>query len=503
MSEDQKPPDSPMPPTEAEFKALVDAQEKAAALNRVPESDLANAECMAIRYGNEIIYVPGMGFFLYRDGRYQRDPKARQVRYLAGLHAKAVTERALASSVPGKQDPILRMAQRYQSDRAIKATVSLLETLPAITVPATRLNRDPLLFNVANGTVDLRTGLLKPHDPADLITQISPVTFDPAAECPQWIDFVNKISAPEFDGPPRPDLVALLQRLAGYLLTGETKEQMLFLFLGEGANGKGTWVETISAVLGDYATTTNSITFMRTKNEQHPTAVADIAEARFVYCDELAEDAMINEERLKSMTGEGRQKARFMRENFFEFIPRFKVIFGTNHLPKVPTTDQAIWRRIIPIPFSVTIPSGRRDRDIVKRLKEELPGILNWAIAGCRMWQQSGLDPNSLSCVRDMREEYHEEEDHVGAILNAICEFAEGLTEIQTTLYMAYRRACKARGIPPLDGSVFGRRLGPMGYEGARVGKAGTRIRKGLRLQTVVETSLREADEEADPDEEP
>jgi len=165
--------------------------------------------------------------------------------------------------------------------------------------------------------------------------------------------------------------------------------------------------------------------------------------------------------------------------------------------------DRAIWRRIIPIPFNVTIPQDRRDRDIVRKLKTELPGILNWAIAGCQMWQQERLNPNSLPCVSNLRDEYHEEEDHVRAILNAICEFGEGLFEIQTRLHMAYRRACKAQGISPLDGSVFGRRLGPMGYEGARVGKAGTRIRKGLRLQTVVDTSLREDDEEADPDEEP
>lgn len=488
---------SPQPPSDAEYKALLDADERARLLRSLPDSDLANAEVMAARYDKEIRYVPGMGFLVYRDGVWHRDSDARHVTYLAGEHAKAVVETIRAEA--GIDDPRLKIAKRLLSEKAIRATVVLLRSQPSITVQATDLNRDPMLFNVANGTIDLCTGDKREHDPADLITKRSPVLFDREAQCPMWEDFMEKISAERFGGPPRPELVALLQRLAGYLLTGSTAEQMLFFFLGDGANGKTTWIETMISLLGDYAKVARSSTFMRTRNEQHPTDIAGIAEARFVYCDELAEDAVINEERMKSMTGEGRQAARFMRQNFFEFDPHWKIVFNTNHLPTVPTGDRAIWRRLIPIPFSITIPEGKRDRQIKQRLCSELPGILNWAIQGAIDWRLQGLNPNAIACVEALRVEYHEEEDHLGAVLRTICTFGEGLAVRQTELFLAYRRACKAQGIDPLPENVFGRRLNDRKIASERTGKNRDRVRVGLRLKDGLEVDTTDEDDDAFP----
>jgi putative DNA primase/helicase len=475
---------------------MLSADERARRLRSLPDSDLANAEVMAIRYEKEIIFVPGMGFLVYQDGVWCRDPDARHVTYLAGEHAKAVVETAKAEA--GIDDPRLKIAKRLLSEKAIRATVGLLKSQPSITVQATDLNRAPMLFNVANGTVDLRTGHLRLHDPADRITKKSPVEFDPDAQCQMWDEFMEKISADRFGGPPRRELVSLVKRLAGYLLTGSTEEQMLFFFLGDGANGKTTWIETMIALLGDYARVARSSTFMRTRNEQHPTDIAGIAEARFVYCDELAEDAVINEERMKSMTGEGRQTARFMHKNFFEFDPHWKIVFNTNHLPEVPTSDRAIWRRLIPIPFSITIPEEKRDRTIKQRLCSELPGILNWAIQGAIDWRLQGLNPNSIACVEALRVEYHEEEDHLGAVLGSICDFDTGFVVLQRDLYMAYRQACRAQGVAPLPGNLFGRRLNARKIALGRVGKDRDRVRLGLRLKEGLDIGDG-ADEADDP----
>jgi putative DNA primase/helicase len=445
------------PPTEAEYEALLKADARSRLLRLVPDSDLTNAEALAARYGEDIRYVPGKGFFVYRDGRFCRDPEGLQVTHLAGQHAKAVVE--MAQEGVSHDDARVKVAKRLLNEKIIRSTVSLLKTLPDIHCAATDLNKDPYLFNVRNGTIDLRTGALHPHSRNDFITQISPVVFDPTAECPRWKEFITKICCDRFDGDRRPALEALLQRIAGYLLTGSCSEQVIFFFLGDGANGKTTWVETISALLGEYATTTGSETFMHTRSDQHPTAVADLAESRFVYCGELAESAKINEERMKAMTGEERRKARFMHQNFFEFIPKFKIIFGTNHLPEVPTTDRATWRRIIPVPFSVTIPPHARDLRIQQKLRFELPGILNWAIDGCRMWQGQRLDPNAVPCVEMLRVEYHEEEDHVTAALNALCEFSSTYWIYATDLYRVYRKHVLSTGGSPLTPNMLGRRL--------------------------------------------
>jgi len=487
--------DSPQPPTVAEYQELLEADKRARLLRKLPDSDLTNAEAMAARYGKQIIFVPGMGFLTYLDGVWKRDPSARLVRHLAGEHAKAMRETVLDGVEEEHRAAVKKAALKWQNRKQIDATVSLLSTVPDIAIPGPRLNHDAMLFNVRNGTVDLGTGTLRPHDPADLITMQSPVEFDPDAQCPMWEDFMERISAERFGGSPRKEWIAFMQRLAGYLLTGETKEQKLFFFLGEGANGKGTWVEVVRALLGTYAAVTNSSTFMRTRTDQHPTAVADIAEARFVYCEELAEDAKINEERMKSMTGEGRQKARFMHQNFFEFDTHWKIIFNTNHLPTVPTGGRATWRRLIPVPFDITIPEKKRDVDIVARLRTELPGILNWAIAGCIDWRLQGLNPNTVACIEARRVEYHEEEDHVGAVLRSICTFGEGLWVRQTDLYMAYRRACIAQGIVPLDGNVFGRRLHDRKIADGRSGKNRDRLRLGLQLKAGLEIETVEEDD--------
>lgn len=468
------------PPTEAEYFAALCAEKKRQASVHPPLTDVDYAEQLAICYGENIRYISGMGYLTYEGGRWHRDPDALQVTSFAKQHAQTILTNAMA-----RQDvSAIRLAQRCSSERAIRSAISLMRSDPRILTASTDLNANPMLFNTQNGTLDLRTGELLPHRREDLITQIAPVTFDPDASCPRWREFIDRICADGYMGKARPELAALLQRIAGYLLTGDCSEQVVFFFLGDGANGKTTWVEVMSALLGEYATTTSSETFMRTRSDQHPAAIADLAGSRFVYCGELAEDARINEERLKAMTGEERRKARFMHQNFFEFIPKFKILFGTNHLPEVRTTDRATWRRIIPIPFSVIIPKHVRDRQIKNKLCAELPGILNWALEGCLMWQGMRLTPELVPSVDNLRVAYHTEEDHVNQILEDYCEFGEGVWVTANALYRVYRDACKNIGVTPLSANLFGRRLKRRFIPWVNVQ---TRCWQGLRLREGVE----------------
>ena len=210
------------------------------------------------------------------------------------------------------------------------------------------------------------------------------------------------------------ELQSFLQRMIGYSLTGSTREHALFFLYGTGANGKSVFLSTIAILLGDYAKTAPASSFTASSTEQHPTDLAGLRGARFVTAIETEDGARWAESKIKSLTGGDKIAARFMRCDFFEFIPEFKLIIAGNHKPGLRSVDEAMRRRLHLIPFTVTIPQDDRDPRLAEKLRAEFPGVLDWAIRGCLEWQQHGLNPPAI--VLNATADYLAGEDAIGQL---------------------------------------------------------------------------------------
>ncbi len=341
------------------------------------------------------------------------------------------------------------------------------------------LDTDPWLFNVNNGTIELRTGELREHRREDFITKLAPVDFDQDATCPRWEEFLITV----FDG--NTELIDYLRRLVGYCLTGVTEEHVLPFLHGTGANGKSTFCETILKLMGpDYAMKAAPDLLMAKRLESHPTDRADLFGKRFVACIETEEGRRMAEGLVKELTGGDRVRARRMREDFWEFTPTHHVWLAGNHKPTICGTDHGIWRRIKLIPFDVVIPEAKQDKKLPAKLAEELPGILNWAIAGCLDWQQGGMREPAV--VQAKTSQYSTDMDDVGKFIDEFCEVGKDFLESATELYRAFLEKTGSN----MNQHAFGARLTQKGFLNTDPNtrkqyrtRTGKMARKGLRLQ--------------------
>jgi putative DNA primase/helicase len=273
-----------------------------------------------------------------------------------------------------------------RTHKAVHSIASLARTDPKITLDVEHLDSDPWLLNTPDGTVDLRTGDVRKHNPLDYITKRTAAA--PGIGKPeQWITFLTTIMKGDLA------MVDYLQKVFGYCLVGEVKEHEMYFGYGTGANGKGVTLNTMRDLLGDYGMEASIETFIVNPNQRHPTELADLRGARLVTCGETDEGQRWAEARIKMLTGGDPVKARFMRQDFFEFRPQFKLFLAGNHKPKLSNVDEAIERRFRLIPFTYTVPKSDRDVDLGKKLRAEWPQILHWCIEGCLRWQSEGLAP--------------------------------------------------------------------------------------------------------------
>jgi putative DNA primase/helicase len=280
-------------------------------------------------------------------------------------------------------------------------------------------NRDPWLLATPAGTVDLRTGRLRPADPADAITQCTAAAPAPSASCPRWLTFLHDATQGDRD------LIAYLQRFAGHCLTGLTIEHILMFVYGTGGNGKTVFVTTQQRILGDYATIAPAETFAVSAHDRHPCDLAMLRGARLVIASETDEGRPWAEARIKQMTGGDPITARFMRRDFFTFEPAFKLLIVGNHKPTIRNVDEAMRRRIHIVPFLHRPPQP--DPQLGDALMAEAPGILRWMIDGCIDWQRHGLAPPGS--VRDATADYLRDQDAFAAWATERLDFAPTLSE--------------------------------------------------------------------------
>ena len=305
------------------------------------------------------------------------------------------------SSVIASAKTVAAVERLAKADRRIAATVD-------------QWDADPWQLNTPGGVVDLRDGEYRLHNPADYITKITGTAPDPSQPIPHWLAFLDRVTGGDAE------LIAFLQRVAGYCLTGSTSEHALFFLYGTGANGKSTFLNAITGAIGDYCRTAPIETFTASPSDRHPTDLAGLRGARLVTAVETEEGRRWAESKIKTLTGGDKIAARFMRQDFFEYTPQFKLLIAGNHKPGLRSVDEAIRRRLHLIPFTITIPAEERDPGLPDKLKAEAPGILNWMIGGCLQWQQIGLAPPKV--VTDATAAYLEAEDAMAAWIADCCQ---------------------------------------------------------------------------------
>lgn len=290
---------------------------------------------------------------------------------------------------------------------------------------------DPWLLNTPGGIVNLRTGEVRPCQREAYMTKITTANAANPGQPSRWLEFLEEVT----DGDK--DRQAYLSRVAGYCLTGETREHALFFLYGTGANGKSVFLNTLSAIAGDYAANAPIDTFMETRTDRHPTDLAALRGARLVTSIEVENGRRWAEAKIKTLTGGDKVSARFMRQDFFEYQPQFKLLIAGNHKPGLRDVDEAMRRRLHLIPFTVTIPPEKRDKELSEKLLAERDSILAWAIAGCLEWQELGLRPPES--VLSATEEYFSDQDTLQRWINEKCIIDNTATAGTTELYASWK----------------------------------------------------------------
>jgi putative DNA primase/helicase len=344
-----------------------------------------------------------------------------------------------------------KLAAAIASAKTVAAVVTLARADRRLAATVDQWDRDPMLLNTPGGTIELHDGRMREHRPLDYITKITAAAPDAKCPIPMWLSFLDRVT----DG--NADLISYLQRVAGYSLTGLTREHALFFLYGTGGNGKSVFATTIAGMLGDYHRTAPIETFTASHAERHPTDLAGLRGARLVTAIETEEGRRWAESRIKALTGGDKIAARFMRQDFFEFVPQFKLLIAGNHKPGLRSVDEAIRRRFHLVPFTVTIPAGERDDTLTEKLKAEWPGILAWAVEGCLQWQRVGLA--APAAVTAATAAYLEAEDAIAAWLDECCRRDPQAWERTSALFSSWSAWAAKAGEHVGSQRRFGERL--------------------------------------------
>jgi putative DNA primase/helicase len=420
-------------------------------MNDLELNDIGNATLLVKRHGGRIRYAADLRRWFVWDGKRWTVDEAGHLMELAKATARSLLADAASIQEDHLRREVVRWANTSHNKTRLEAMIALASSDPAVAIKTHQFDADPMLLSVLNGTLDLRTGTLQAHAPQDLISKLAPVVFDPQAQAPIWGACLDRILG------GNPNLIAFMRRLVGYTLTGSTAEQALFVLYGTGANGKTTFLEAIRGLLGELAMHTPTETLIQQKSRTAYNDLARLRGARFVTAVETGFGAKLAESLIKQLTGGDLLTARFLFGEFFEFRPAFKLFLATNHRPRIEGVDHGIWRRLILIPFAETIDAEERIPDLAQKLEAELSGILNWALQGCREWQECGLQvpPEVLAATA----EYRQDSDPFEKFWQEKCLIKPGSQATSKVLFSAYQQWCAENDEEPKSQKWLAMRL--------------------------------------------
>ena len=423
------PPPAPPPPGEPPPPSSTGEAE------HFPLTDVWNANRLVTRHGADLRYVVAFKSWYIWDSMRWAEDRSHEIIRRAIDTVKSIYAELESPSGMRQRQQLLKHAVQSEKGQRLREMIRLAEALGECPTPPEALDADPWLFNVENGTIDLRSGELRPHTREDLLTRLVPIAYDPEAECPRWLSFLDRIFAGDAE------LIEFIQRAVGYSLTGATTEQVLFFAHGSGSNGKSVFLTTIGHLLGEYGATADFSTFLERRNEGPRSDLASLKGKRFVSAIESQEGQRLAGGLVKQLTGGDLLTVRALYTNEFTYRPTFKLWFASNHRPVIKDTGDAMWRRVRMIPFAVTIPPEEIDPTLSDTLLRELPGILAWALQGCLLWQETGLGvPPEIEAATA---KYRAESDVFGAFLEECCVLEPGAEVSASELLERHTRWAK------------------------------------------------------------
>lgn len=422
----------------ADSGAAVDAVAEAQADAERPPylSDKWLADHVIHEAGDRLRFVPSQGrWYVWSNGRWVPDA-VMLAEHIVGdelskvgakLCRQGATEKEIAANIV--------QARRIASDYVRGCVRRMVESDPRIAMRPEAFDGDPWVLNTPGGLVDLRTGQLRPHDAAALCSRQTKATPDFSAAAPAWKKFLAETTGGDYL------MGRYLQRVAGYCLTGSTAAQVFWMIWGPGGNGKSVFLNVLAGLLGDYASTAPMDTFTSSPNDRHPTELAMLAGARLVTASETQAGRRWDEARMKALTGGDPISARYMRQDFFTFLPQFKLVFVGNHKPEIRDVDPAMRRRIHLVPFDKTPPVV--DPELPLKLRQEWPAILAWMVEGCKDWMTKGLQPPES--IAQATEDYFSEQDAFGRWLEEATVVAD-VFHTTEELFESWRDWCGRNG---------------------------------------------------------
>lgn len=438
-------------------------------------TDLGNAERFVGQHSDSVRYIATHKKWMVWDRKRWAPDTSGEVVRLAKQTVREIHEEAARCEDKERRIALSKHAARSESEPAIRKLLELAKTEIPIAATPDMFDRDPWLVNCESGIVDLRTGEISKHDPARMITGLAPVSYNGlAGVATNWIRFLQRIQ-------PDRSVREFLQRAIGYSLTGHTGEQCMFICWGSGANGKGTLVRALRNVFGDYAGTVNADAFMARAGQSIPNDLAALARKRLVEVSESGAGRKLDEALIKRVTGDDRISCRFMRGEWFEYKPEFKLILCTNSKPIVRGVDHGIWRRLRLIPFTVEIPREQWDLDLDAKLAVEKEAIFYWAVSGAVTWAQIH-SLKAPEAVLAATADYRAEMDILGAWIADCCETNPSAWTATRTLHESYAKWCEQNGESAVSVRVFARQLAERGGLEAKAGHAKERGWKGLKI---------------------
>lgn len=448
-------------------------------VRKFPLTDAGQAEFLVHLYSDQLRYNHTKGKWLIWNRSYwQNDVKSE----VTGYALSAARERLkVATHISDSRDheEVAECALKHEAEYKLRAVLKIAQTIDPIASVEGQWDTHRNLLQFENGVFDLDAGKLLSCSPELMLSKSTGISYDSTADCPRWNKFLHEIML------DRSELIEFIQRAVGYSITGYTSEQKFFILHGSGANGKSVFLNIVKAILGKYALDSRFSAFERKRGNDNTNDLARLQAARFVAASENVSSRQLDEERLKSITGDDEITARYLNQEFFTYRPTFKLWLAVNTLPEVRDFSAAIWRRVLLVPFDAKFRGSDCDPQLTDTLRSELPGIINWALAGLEQWKAQRLNPPAI--VLQATDEYQRESDVVAKFLHdrVLISCNPNDYVLSADLYTAFLEWCeKEKPVETVTHNKFSRRV--TGISDLKLDKrGGDKIFRGGTLITV------------------